>query len=282
MVERKRFLLGMRRGVGALWQDEGQGKAMNSFGRMVGKRALVTGAGNGIGRAIAEAFAQEGSAVCIADIDGEAADSAARGIAARGGKVLAVQCDVSDRASTRRAVDRAAAEMDGLNVLVCNAAVLSPKTRIHEMTEENWNTCLAVNLTGAFLVCKYGIPYLQKSGGGSVILVGSQMARVANPLQVAYCTTKAALVHLAKGIALEYAVDNIRANALSPGGTATSRMERQFGTIEKAQEVWGRQHPLGRLGTPEEIAHGAVFLASEESAFMTGADLLMDGGYAAR
>lgn len=255
---------------------------MNSSGRMEGKRAFVTGAAHGIGRAIAEAFAREGAAVCVVDIDGEAADAVARGIAVRGNKALAIACDVADRASTRMAVDRAATELGGLNVLVCNAAVLSPKTRLHEMTEDDWETCLAVNLGGAFLVCKYGIPHLQQAGGGSVILVGSQMARVANPLQVAYCATKAALVHLAKGIALEYAADNIRANALSPGGTATSRMERQFGTLDRAQEVWGAQHPLGRLGTPEEIAHGAVFLASEESAFMTGADLLIDGGYAAR
>lgn len=250
--------------------------------RMEGKRAFVTGSASGIGRAIVEAFAREGAAVCIADIDGEAADAVARSIAAGGGKALAVRCDVSDRASVRAAVDEAAGAFGGLNVLVGNAAVLSPKTRLHEMTEDNWDACLAVNLTGAFLVCKYGIPHLLKAGGGSIILVGSQMARVANPLQAAYCTTKAALVHLAKGIALEYASDNIRANALSPGGTATSRMERQFGTLDKAQEVWGAQHPLGRLGTPEEIAHGAVFLASEESAFMTGADLLIDGGYAAR
>lgn len=254
---------------------------MNSR-RLEGKRAFVTGAANGIGRAIAEGFAREGAAVCIADIDVEAADAVAQAIVALGGKALAVTCDVSDRTSAHAAVKRAATEFGGLNVLVCNAAVLSPKTRLHEMTEDNWETCLAVNLTGAFLISKYGIPFLQAAGGGSIIMVGSQMARVANPLQAAYCTTKAAMVHLAKGIALEYAADNIRANALSPGGTATSRMERQFGSFEKAQEVWGRQHPLGRLGTPEEIANGAIFLASDESAFMTGADLLIDGGYAAR
>lgn len=251
-------------------------------GRLEGKRAIVTGAANGIGRAISEAFAREGAAVCLADLDIEGADAVARTLVAQGGKALAVACDVSDRASARTAVERAAEAFGGLNVLVCNAAVLSPKTRLHEMTEDNWETCLAVNLTGSFLICKYGIPYLQEGGGGSIIMVGSQMARVANPLQAAYCTTKAAMVHLAKGIALEYAADKIRANALSPGGTATSRMERQFGTMKKAQEIWGHQHPLGRLGTPEEIANGAIFLASDESAFMTGADLLIDGGYAAR
>ena len=250
--------------------------------KLEGKRSFVTGAGQGIGRAIAEAFAAEGAVVCLADINAEKAESAAAGITAAGGRAVAVGCDVGDAESVRGALGGAAGTFGGLDILVCNAAVQSPKVLLHEMAIDDWETCLRVNLTGAFLTCRFGIPYLRAAGGGSVIVVGSQMARVANPLQSAYCATKAALVHLAKGIALEYAADNIRANALSPGGTATDRMKNQFGTLEKAEAVWGATHPMGRLGQPAEIARGAVFLASDDAAFMTGADLLMDGGYAAR
>lgn len=250
--------------------------------KLEGRRSVVTGAGQGIGRAIAEAFAAEGAAVCLVDINAEKAESAAADITAAGGRVMATACDIGDADSVRAALDGAAHAFGGLDILVCNAAVQSPKVLLHEMTVEDWETCLRVNLTGAFLTCRFGIPHLKAAGGGSVIVVGSQMARVANPLQTAYCATKAALVHLAKGIALEYAADNIRANALSPGGTATDRMKTQFGTLEKAEAVWGATHPMGRLGQPAEIARGAVFLASDDAAFMTGADLLMDGGYAAR
>lgn len=246
------------------------------------KNAIVTGAGNGIGQAIAEAFAAEGANVLLADIALSNAEKAAKDITSTGGRAVACACDVADRASAKAAVERAVNEFGKLNIVVCNAAVLSPKTVLHEMTEDDWDRAISVNLTGAFLICKYAIPYLRAAGGGNIILVASQMARVANPLQAAYCATKAALVHLAKGIALEYAGDNIRANALSPGGTATSRMSQQFGTMEDAQRVWGAAHPMKRLAEPREIARGAVFLASDDSSFMTGADLLMDGGYAAR
>ena len=140
---------------------------------------------------------------------------------------------------------------------------------------------MAINLTGAFLCCKYAIPALRAAGGGSIILMASQMARVANPGQAAYCATKGALVQLAKGMALDHAGDNIRVNTLSPGGIATDRLARRFGDLRAAEREWGPKHPIGRLGRPEEIARGAVFLASADSSFMTGADLLLDGGYTA-
>ena len=120
------------------------------------------------------------------------------------------------------------------------------------------------------------------AGGGSIIITASQMARVATPLRGPYCATKGALLQLAKVIALEHADDNIRSNTLSPGGVATDRLAQQFGDLETAEREWGPAHPLGRLGQPDEIARAAVFLASEQSSFMTGSDLLIDGGYAAR
>ncbi len=120
------------------------------------------------------------------------------------------------------------------------------------------------------------------AGGGSIIITASQMARVATPQRGPYCATKGALLQLAKVIALEHAGQNIRANTLSPGGIATDRLARQYGDLEKAERDWGPAHPIGRLGQPDEVARAAVYLASDDSRFMTGSDLLIDGGYAAR
>lgn len=250
-------------------------------GRLTGKAAIVTGAGRGIGRAIAEGFAVEGAAVLCADIDLEAAQSVADEIVARGGRAGAQACDVTDSAAAEAAVARAVAAFGGLQVVVSNAAAFVPVTPLAEMAEADWHRSLAVNLTGAFLICKHAIPQLRAAGGGSIILIASQMARVANPGQAAYCATKGALVQLAKAMALDHAGDKIRVNSLSPGGTATDRLAARFGDLETAERLWGPKHPLGRLARPEEIAPGAVFLASDESSFMTGADLLIDGGYTA-
>jgi NAD(P)-dependent dehydrogenase (short-subunit alcohol dehydrogenase family) len=250
-------------------------------GKLAGRGALVTGAGNGIGRAIAEAFAAAGASVLCADIVGADAERAAADIRAAGGRAAARECDVSRSASARAAVEAAAADFGALHVVVSNAAVFSPIATVEEMAEADWDRALAVNLTGAFLVSKYAIPHLRAAGGGSIILVASQMARVANAGQTAYCATKGALVQLAKGMALDHVKDGIRVNTLSPGGVATARMAKRFGNLEEAERVWGPKHPMGRLGRAEEIARGAVFLASDDASFMTGADLLIDGGYTA-
>ena len=166
---------------------------------------------------------------------------------------------------------------------VNNAAWFPPRARLAEVPEQTWEKCLAVNVTGPFLMSRFAIPVMARGGGGSIIHIASQMARVANYGQTPYCTAKGALLMLAKGIALDHAADNIRCNTLSPGGIATPSMGEVHGSLENAERVWGApMHPLGRLGRVEEIAAGAVFLASDESSFMTGADLLIDGGYTAR
>ncbi len=251
-------------------------------GKLDGRSAIVTGAGNGIGRAVALAFAAEGADVLCADIARDDAETVAAEInGTGGGRAAARHCDVADSVSAQQTVTAAVDAFGGLDIVVCNAAVFSPITTIADMTEHDWQQALNVNLTGAFHVCKYAIPHLRAAGGGSIILMASQMARVANAGQAAYCTTKGALVQLAKGMALDHADDNIRVNTLSPGGIATGRLAKRFGDLDAAERIWGPKHPMGRLGRPDEIARGAVFLASDDASFMTGADLLLDGGYTA-
>ncbi|MBT3535607.1 MAG: SDR family oxidoreductase, partial [Rhodospirillaceae bacterium] len=199
-----------------------------------------------------------------------------------GGRAMAEACDVRDEGSVQAAIAAVAAEYGPVNVGMCNAATLTPTFAIAELSLEDWNQALSVNLTGVFLTSKYLIPQMLSAGGGSIIITASQMARVATPGRGPYCSTKGALLQLAKVIALEHATDNICANTLSPGGVATDRLAKQYGDLERAERDWGPAHPIGRLGQPGEIARAAVYLAGDDSSFMTGADLLIDGGYAAR
>ena len=232
-----------------------------------GKCAVVTGAAGGIGSAIVRAFRDAGARVAGVDLDA--------------GKIqadLALQCDVSAEHETRQAVERAAAELGGLHVVVSAAALLDASATVTELDFAAWNRVFAVNVGGAYLMSRWAIPHLARAGGGSIILVASQLGTVGTPGRVAYCASKGALVTMAKAMAADHAAQNIRVNALSPGAVETARMLR-FGSMEKAREVLGPKHLVGRLGLPEEIAAAALFLASDASSFMTGANMLVDGGY---
>jgi NAD(P)-dependent dehydrogenase (short-subunit alcohol dehydrogenase family) len=249
------------------------------MGRLDDKIAFVTGAGGAIGGAIARRFASEGAAVMCADFNADAAARTAASIASACCRADARCCDVSNAADVKEAIDATAQAFSRIDVLVNTAANEEPLGTTVELDEAQWNHTLAVNLTGAFLVCKYGIPRLAEAGGGSIIIVASQLGQVVVPRRPAYVTSKAALIQLARSIALDHAKDRIRVNTLSPGAIETNRLLVRYGNMEAARKALVPLHPIGRLGQPEEIANGALFLASDESSFMTGADLVIDGGY---
>jgi len=194
---------------------------------------------------------------------------------------MARHSDVTRAADARAAVEAAVAGFGGLDILTYCAATNEPTASVIDLDEAWWNTTLAVNLTGAFLASKAALPALIARGGGSVIFIASQLGRVATPGRPAYCATKGALVQLAKAMAVDHARQNIRVNTISPGAVETRRMLHRYGTMEQARATHSPKHLLGRLAQPEEIAQAALFLASDASSFMTGTDLLVDGGYTA-
>ncbi|CAL8969957.1 Dihydroanticapsin 7-dehydrogenase [Rhodoplanes serenus] len=249
------------------------------MGRLAGKVAVVTGAGGGIGGAICRQFAAEGAAVVGLDIAAAQLEAVAATIRAAGGRIVTMVADVAEEATAEAAVAQAVGAFGRLDVVVANAVFDLPLAPLTTLSLADWRRTFAVNLDSAFLLSKHAIPVMEQGGGGSIILVASQQARVARPGRPWYCAAKGALVQLAKAMAVDHSAQNIRVNTLSPGPVETGRYLKNFETVEAARA--SHHTLLGRLGTPDEVATGAVFLASDESAFMTGSDLLIDGGYTA-
>ena len=241
-----------------------------------GKAAIITGAGGGICRAISIAFAQAGARVACVDINPKNAEETAR-LAGQG--AIALACDVSSESDTKAAVERAAQAFGRLDILLNGAAMSDPTATVLDLDLAAWNKIFATNLGGAFLMSRWAIPHMITAGGGSIIHIASQLGTVGTPGRVAYCSTKGALITMAKAMASDHAAQNIRVNTLSPGAVETDRMLLRFGSMDKARELLGAKHLMQRLGRPEEIAQAALFLASDASSFMTGSDLRVDGGY---
>jgi NAD(P)-dependent dehydrogenase (short-subunit alcohol dehydrogenase family) len=254
---------------------------MADYASLEGRVALVSGGGGEIGGAIARRFAAVGAKVAIADLRGDAAEKVAASIRATGGEAIAITADASSPADAKRSVDETLAAFGRLTTCVNVAATVTPDSLIEDLPIERWNEALSVNLSAAFLLCKFAVPRLREAGGGTIVFIASQLGQIGVPLRAPYSTTKAALIQLAKCVAVDHARDNIRVNSISPGAINTARSLRRFGTREASNAARGPLHLLGRIGEVEEIAAGALFLASDESSFMTGADLLIDGGYLA-
>jgi NAD(P)-dependent dehydrogenase (short-subunit alcohol dehydrogenase family) len=249
--------------------------------KLTGRAALVSGAGGGIGRAICLAFAEAGAAVACCDIDAASAEETAELARNSGGRAIAQPCDVSVEAQTEAAAAAAHGAFGRLDILVSGAAPHDPSGTVLETSLADWDRVLAVNLTGSFLLSRAVLPYMIEGGGGSIIFIASQLGRVGSAGRAAYCATKGALIQLAKVMAIDHAGQNIRVNTLSPGGVETQRTLKRYGSFEAGRQALGPKHLLGRLGQPQEIAAAALFLASDASSFVTGSDLLVDGGYTA-
>jgi NAD(P)-dependent dehydrogenase (short-subunit alcohol dehydrogenase family) len=256
---------------------------MPSAPRLSGKVALITGAGMGIGREASLLFAEHGARVIVADINHQAADETVALVQAAGGEAIAVSGDVALEADVKRLVAEGVQAYKALHILYNNAGVLwkDRDRSVLETDDTHWERVIAINLKSVFWVTKYGIPHLQRAGGGSIIMVGSVSALAGfTRAQDAYTAAKGGLISLNKSLAIQFAQDNIRSNIIHPGIVDTP-LQAPYLT-EALRKEFETGIPLGRIAHPREIASVALFLASDESSYMTGAELVVDGGFMAR
>ncbi len=258
-------------------------------GRLAGKRTIVTGAGSGIGEAAARLFAAEGATVTCADIDGDAAEAVAAGI---GDAALAMTVDVGDPAACEQMVEATVSRFGGIDAVYANAGVAGPG-RAGDLELDEWNRVIRINLTGVWLSVKYALPHMIDAGGGSLVLQASVGGVIGVPGIASYAAAKAGVIGLTKQMAVDYGPDNIRVNAICPGTVPTPLVRATYeerggfsatagapadATIDELIDAAKVRHPIGRLGTVEDIAQLALHLASDESAWTTGTAITIDGG----
>ncbi len=254
--------------------------------RLQNKVVVVTGGGMGIGRSGALAFAAEGAAVTVADVNMQAASQVVTEIQAAGGQAVAVLADVSKSADAERIAQETVQAFGGIDFLLNNAGIQTYGT-VTETDEETWDRTLNINLKGMYLVAKYCIPEMLKRGGGAIVNIAS-IQGIANQKRVAaYAAAKGGVIALTRAMGVDYAAQNIRANCICPGGVITPMMYEAMALRYQPEQYdeeirkSGENYPVGRLAEPEEIAKVAVFLCTSESSFMTGSTVVVDGGYMA-
>ena len=250
------------------------------MGALEGKRAIVTGAGSGIGRATAELFAAEGASVVVVDVDAAKGEAVAAGIRERGGQARFQRCDVTISAECLAAVQAAVDTFGGLDIL-CNNAGIIRRADVVATTEEEWARVMAVNVTSVFLMSKHAIPVIAAGGGGAIVNTGSGWGLKGGDRAASYCASKGAVVNLTRAMAIDHGPQRIRVNCVCPGDTDTAMLRdeaHQLGASEASFLADAASRPLARIGTPDDIARAMLFLTSDASVWVTGATLVVDGG----
>jgi NAD(P)-dependent dehydrogenase (short-subunit alcohol dehydrogenase family) len=249
------------------------------------KVAIVTGSGNGIGRAIALALADAGAKVVVSDVLTPDGQQVVKEVVGRGGKAVFVAADVSQESSANDLIQTAAKTFGSIDILVNNAGIGGTSARAHELSAADFDRVISVNLRGTFLCSKFAIPHFLSKGHGCIVNIASTYGLIAAPKVPAYCASKAGIINLTRQLAVDYSHDGIRINAICPGYIDTNLRQRrailnaqELAAAMERREKAARMQPLGRQGKPDEIASVALFLCSEGASFMTGAIVTVDGG----
>ncbi|MGB7603020.1 MAG: glucose 1-dehydrogenase [Candidatus Sulfotelmatobacter sp.] len=245
-----------------------------------GKTAIITGGAGGIGRATALLFAREGAAVSIVDLNQEAGLAVVQEISSGGGRAIFERADVTRAADCRRVIERTSKQFGGAQILFNNAGIIR-RASVVDISEEDWDQVMAVNVKSVFLMSREVIPLMARAGGGSIINTASGWGLAGGARAAAYCASKGAVVLLTKAMAIDHGRENIRVNCICPGDTDTAMLRseaRQLGQAEDKFLSDSAKRPLGRVGTADEIAQAALYLASDASTFVTGTSLVVDGG----
>lgn len=250
--------------------------------RLNGKVAVVTGAADGIGHAIAEGMAREGASVFLGDISDDKGEAFAEALRGEGLKAQYIHCDVAEDKDIANLIATAIDKGGRLDILVNNAAIAIGGFPVHEMTDEQWHKLIAVNLTSVFRGCKYALPQMIKQKSGSIINMASAQGHVGLDGWTAYAGAKGAVMSMTRQMAVEFGPHNVRVNSISPGTINTPMNEQVIADLgDHVMRAWVKMHPIGRIGEPSEIAEAAIYLASDAAAFTTGIDLRVDGGLTA-
>lgn len=246
-----------------------------------GKAAIVTGAGSGIGRAIATLFAEEGARVAVVDVSESDGKETVELLRKRGGDAIFIQGDISNSAIVKRIVETTVKKYERVDIL-CNNAGVESMGSILEITEENWDKVMSVNLKGVFLCSKHSVPKMVENGGGVIINIASVLGLIGSKGEAAYCASKGGIISLTRAMALDFAPHNIRVNCICPGSVLTPTFKRVMTSLGDYEAAFQRnldKIPLKRIAEPEEIAYAALYLASEKASYITGSVLVIDGGW---